>query len=266
MEFKNLILEIDKRGVATLTLNKPQRHNAFDDVMITELFDAFHLLSTHKSVRAVLLKGAGKSFSAGADLDWMKRAAGYSKSENEADANRLSDMLNALRTLPCPVIALVHGAVMGGATGLVSCADVTFATKDAFFAISEVRLGLIPATISPYVIAAIGERQARRYMLTGERFDADTAKAIGLVHEVVASAAVMTSVVNKFIEVLLQTGPEAVAATKQLIMDVTGRPVTDKLRADTAARIAKVRAGDEAREGLAAFLEKRKPSWRASDG
>ncbi len=266
MKFKNLILEIDHRGIATLTLDRPARHNAFDDVMIIELLDAFKLLSTHKSVRAVILKGAGKNFCAGADINWMKRAAGFSKAENEADANRLSDMLNALNTLPVPVIALVHGAAMGGGVGLVACADIVFATRNATFAISEVRLGLIPATISPYVIAAIGERQARRYMLTGERFDAHAAKSIGLVHEVVASDAVLTSIMNDFIEGLLDAGPEAVAAAKQLISDVSGRPITAELRAETARRIARVRAGKEAQEGLAAFLEKRDPGWRASDG
>lgn len=265
MNYKNLILEINARGAATLTLNRPERHNAFDDVTIGELYDAARLLAGHKSVRVLVLKGAGKSFCAGADLAWMKRAAGYSKSENLADAQALSDMLDALRNLPMPVIALAHGAVMGGGTGLVACADIAFAAEDARFAISEVRLGLIPATISPYLIAAIGERQARRFMLTGERFDAATAQRIGLVHEVVPSPEALEKTAADFVELLLQAGPEAVAATKLLISDISGRPITPELRVETAKRIAGVRSSAEAKEGLAAFLEKRTPRWRASD-
>ncbi len=262
MNFENLTLEIDKRGVATLSLNRPERHNAFNDEVIRELTEAATLLAGHKSVRAAVLRGEGKSFCAGGDLNWMKKAANYTKSENLADAEALSNMFNALYTLPMPVIALAHGAVMGGGAGLVACADVAFAAHDAKFAFSEVRLGLIPATISPFVIAAIGERQARRYLLTGERFDAGTALAIGLVHEVVPD---LDKAAENFLTLLLQAAPEAVAGTKALIAEVSGRPVSDELRAMTARVSAEVRAGNEAKEGLAAFFEKRKPGWRSAD-
>jgi len=265
MKFESLKLEIDSRGVATLSLNRPERHNAFNDEVIAELTSAFALLAEHKSVRAVLLKGQGKSFSAGGDLGWMKKAAAYSKAENEADGQKLSDMYQALKTLPRPVIALAHGAVMGGGAGLVACADIAIASMDAKFAFSEVRLGLIPATISPFVIAAIGERNASRYFLTGERFDADAAKAIGLVHDVVGAPADLGPAAELFITLLLEAGPEATSRAKALIRGIAGRPVSDELRAWTAKEIAEARATDEAREGLAAFFEKRKPGWCAGD-
>jgi len=265
MKFESLILEIDGRGVATLSLNKPERHNAFDDQVIAELSGACGLLSEHKSVRVVILKGAGKSFSAGGDLSWMKKAAGYSQSENQADGMRLSDMYAALKSLPKPVIALAHGAVMGGGAGLVACADIAIASSEAKFAFSEVRLGLIPATISPFVIAAIGARNAGRYFLTGERFDAETARAIGLVHEVVSTPVDLGTAAERIIALLLQAGPEAVSKAKALIAEVSGRPLTNELRATTAKAIAEVRAGAEAEEGLAAFFEKRNPGWRTGD-
>lgn len=263
MTFETLILDINAKGVATLSLNRPDKHNAFNEEVIAELTDAIEFLDAHKSVRAVVLQGKGKSFSAGGDLEWMKRAAGFSKKENEADAMALSNMLHALNTLSKPVIALAHGAVMGGGTGLVACADIVFSTPDAVFAFSEVKLGLIPATISPYVIAAIGARQARRYMLTGERFDGRVAQSLGLVHQLIPFSDDLGSAAAHFIENTIMTaGPAAIAATKVLIRDVAGRPVDDKLRAMTAKRIAETRAGKEAREGLAAFFEKRSPDWR----
>ena len=265
MKFENLILEIDGRGVAALSLNRPDRHNAFNDEMIAELSEAFELLAGHKSVRAVILRGQGKSFCAGGDLHWMKKAAAYSKEENRADGMRLSDMYHALKSLPKPVIALAHGAVMGGGAGLIACADIAIASSDARFAFSEVRLGLIPATISPFVIAAIGERQARRYFLTGERFGADTARAIGLIHAVVHTPADLGPAAERMINLLLQAAPEAVAGAKALIAEVSNRPISKELRTMTAKVIAEVRAGDEAKEGLAAFFEKRKPGWCSSD-
>jgi len=263
MDFKTITLEINDKGVALLCLNRPERHNAFNEGVIAEIHEAAGFLNDHASVRAVILKGKGKSFSAGADLDWMKRAAGFSKAENEKDAMALSNMYQALNTLSKPVIALAHGAVMGGGTGLLACADIAFATRDATFAFSEVKLGLIPATISPFVIAAIGERNARRYMLTGERFDGHTAKAIGLVHEVAETVKDMAEKAANFIEKnLLGNGPEAVAATKVLIRHISGKAIDKTLRTETAKRIAATRAGDEAKEGLAAFFEKRSPDWR----
>ncbi len=263
MDFKTIQLEVNDKGVATLALNRPDKHNSFNETVIAELHEALSLLDSHKSVRAVVLKGNGKSFSAGADLDWMKRAAAFSDRENKADAMALSDMFQALNTLAKPVIALAHGAVMGGGAGLVACADIVFSTPDATFAFSEVRLGLIPATISPFVIAAIGARQARRYMLTGERFDGRVAQSLGLVHQLTPFADDLEMVAVGFIEKnILPGGPEAVAATKVLIREVSGRPVDDKLRRETADKIARVRASAEAREGLAAFFEKRPPDWR----
>ena len=264
MDLQTLIVSTDKRGVAAVTLNRPERHNAFNDVVIRELGQVFHTLRHEEHVRAIVLQGAGKSFSAGADLEWMKRAAQFTVEENRADAQRLSNMLFAIRDVPKPVIALAKGAVMGGGTGLVACADIVLAAKDAKFAVSEVKLGLIPATISPYVIAAVGERQARRFFLTGETFTAETAHRIGLVHELVDKAENLEDAAGKLLDqTILKNGPEAMAATKVLISEIAHRPVTDKLRQDTALQIAKIRAGEEAIEGLTAFLEKRAPKWQS---
>lgn len=263
MNFETVLLEINDLGIATLTLNRPARHNAFNEKVIAELHEAVKFLDRHESVRAVVLKGNGKSFSAGADLDWMRRAAKFSKAENEADALALSNMYQALNTLSKPVIALAHGAIMGGGTGLVACADIVLSNPDAVFAFSEVRLGLIPATISPFVIAAIGARQARRYMLSGEKFDGRVAESLGLVHQLVPFADDMAGAAQIFIEKnILGNGPAAVAATKVLIREVSGKPIDDALRKMTANKIAKIRTSDEAKEGLAAFFEKRKPDWQ----
>lgn len=263
MDFKTIIVEINDQSVASLTLNRPERHNAFNEKVIAEIREAIKFLDSHESVRAVVLKGNGKSFSAGADLEWMKRAAKFSKKENEADAMALSNMFHALNTLSKPVIALAHGAIMGGGTGLLSCADIVFSTADATFAFSEVRLGLVPATISPFVIAAIGARQARRYMLTGEKFDGRVAESLGLVHQLVPFADDLAGSAARFIEKhILASGPGAVASTKVLIRDVAGKPIDDKLRAMTAKKIAEVRTSDEAAKGLAAFFEKRRPDWQ----
>lgn len=257
----------DQRGIGRIVLNRPECHNAFDETLIRELHAAVTKLGKDKRVRVILLSGKGKSFCAGADLEWMRRAAGFTKKENFEDALRLSAMLDALRTAPKPVVALAHGAVMGGGAGLVACADIAFASRDARFAFSEVRLGLIPATISPYVIAAVGQRRASRYLLTGERFGAETAKDIGLVHGVVEEAKALAAEGHKFAEeTLLQCAPDAVAETKRLIAEITGRPLTAELRRETAKRIAEVRAKDEAKEGLQAFFAKRKPAWREGDG
>ena len=264
MELTTLELKTDERGVATVALNRPERHNAFNEVVIRELADVFTALGTDNTVRAIILCGNGKSFSAGADLEWMKAAAQYNEAENQADAQALSDMLRTIRNTPKPVIALAKGAVMGGGTGLVSCADIVIAAKDTKFAVSEVKLGLIPATISPYVIAAIGERQARRYFVTGEIFRGDVAQSIGLVHQLVDTADELEAAANALLDnAILKNGPEAMAATKVLISDIAGRPVTDDLRKNTATRIAKIRSGEEAIEGVTAFLEKRAPKWQS---
>lgn len=265
MAYQTIELEIDGRGVAALTLNRPDLHNAFNDVLIGELHDAVNGLSANKDAQAIILRGAGKSFSAGADLNWMKQAADYSLEENEADAMRLSDMLEALNAIPKPVVALIQGAAFGGGVGLAACADIAIAVRGAKFALTEVRLGLIPATIAPFVVAAIGQRQARRWFLTGERFGGETAREIGLIHEVVDDEAALQDRADEIIDALLAGGPDAVNAAKKLVFAVTGREVTRDLRQNTAERIAARRGSDEGREGISAFLEKREPKWRNSD-
>jgi methylglutaconyl-CoA hydratase len=255
-------IEIERSGAkATLWLNRPERHNAFDDGLIAELSAALVELAADSAIRVVLLAGRGKSFSAGADLAWMKRMAGYTAAENEADAQKMAEMLHRLDSLAKPTIALVQGAAMGGGVGLVAACDIAIAAEDAQFAFSEVRLGLTPATISPYVIAAIGPRAARRYFLTAERFDARRALRLGLV-TVVVPAADLAMEASRLADILCQNGPAAMAEAKRLIADVTGRPIDAALRRETAGRIARRRASAEGREGVAAFLEKRKPSWQ----
>jgi methylglutaconyl-CoA hydratase len=248
-------------GVATLWLNRPDLHNAFDDALIAEVTQAIDSLANETSARVVIVAGKGKSFSAGADLGWMKRMAGYSLEQNEADADRLAEMLHRLNSLPKPTIAAVQGAAMGGGVGLCAACDVGIAASDAVFALSEAKLGLIPAVISPYVIEAIGARAARRYMLTAERFDAATAERLGLVSAVVSPDQLMTEA-RRIADILLQNGPQAVREAKLLVAHVGARPNDAALRAETAKRIARLRATEEGREGVAAFLEKRKPAWR----
>jgi methylglutaconyl-CoA hydratase len=255
-----VIVTVDSRGVATVTLDRAEKHNAFDDALIAALSDTFRRLGADNGVRAVVLAANGKSFSAGADIGWMKRMAGTTEAENIRDARALADMLRRLNEMPKPTLALVQGAALGGGVGLVACCDIALATDGAIFALSEVRLGLIPATIGPYVVAAIGERAARRYFLTAERFGADTALALGLVHAVVPTGE-LAAAGERVLADLLAGGPMAQAEAKALIRAVAGRPTTESLIEDTAGRIARIRAGDEAREGLDAFLAKRKPSW-----
>lgn len=252
---------IDDAGVARVTLDRPERHNAFDEALIAALTDAFRTLGAATDVRAIILSGKGKSFCAGADIAWMRRAGGWTNAENRADAMRLSDMLLAIDTCPKPVIARVHGAVAGGGVGLVACADLTVAIDGAQFRLSEVRLGLTPATISPFVIARIGTAQARRWFLTAEAFGAAQAQAIGLTHETAADDAAADTIITGWLSHLRAAAPGAVAAAKQLVRDVAGQPVTEALRAHTAAAIAARRASDEGREGLSAFFDKRKPEW-----
>jgi len=255
-------LELLRRddGVVDIVLDRPEVHNAFDDELIAGLADLLETLAGDESVTVVRLTGRGKHFSAGADLNWMRRTADYGEAENIADARALAGMLYRLNTLPCTTIALVQGAVMGGAVGLASCCDIVVAADNARFALSEVRLGIVPATIGPYVLAAIGARQGRRWMQSGERFDADTARAIGLVHEV-APAAGLEARGEEIIAELLKCGPGARRVAKQLVFDVAGRPIDDAVIEHTVACIARVRAGDEGREGLQAFLDKRPPRW-----
>ena len=256
-----LTLQTDARGVATITLNRPEKHNAFDDRMITDLLQALDNIDKDKSVRVLVLRAAGKSFCAGADLDWMRRMADYDFAQNLADARRLAQLMYRLNRLHKPVIARVQGASYGGGVGLIACCDIAIASENAIFSLSEVRLGLIPSIISPYLIAAIGSRAARRYFLSGERFDAARALQLGLVHEVVEPESLDASL-EQCIDALLNSGPSAQAAAKELIEQVQGRAIDESLIEETARRIAEVRASDEAREGLTAFLEKRKPDWK----
>jgi methylglutaconyl-CoA hydratase len=258
-----LTTDIDANGIARVTLDRPATHNAFDEALIAALTEAFTALGSNPHVRAILLSGNGKSFCAGADIAWMRRAGGWTEAENRTDAMKLSDMLVAIDTCPKPVIARVHGAVAGGGVGLVACADMAVAIEGAKFRLSEVRLGLTPATISPFVVSKIGAGQARRWFLTAEGFGAAEAERMGLVHAVAADDAAADAQIATWLDHLAAAAPGAVADAKTLIRDVAGRPVTDALRALTAERIAARRASAEGREGLAAFFDKRPPEWTA---
>ena len=252
---------VDERGVGIVTLNRPQVHNAFDDAVIAELTQRLSQLGADPAVRAVVLTGAGESFSAGGDLNWMRSMAGFSAAENEADALRLAQLLDTLDRLPKPTVARVNGGAFGGGVGLIACCDVAVGIETARFGLTEVRLGLAPATIAPYVVRAIGARQARRYFLTGERFDAREAQRIGLLHEVVAADA-LDGTVERLLDALLAGGPQALVACKQLVDDVSGHTDRDRLKRDTAALIARLRVSAEGQEGLHAFFERRPPAWR----
>jgi len=255
-------LAIELHGpLGLVTLNRPERHNAFDDALIAELTETLRTMEGDDNIRIVVLSGAGKSFSAGADLNWMKRMAGFSKEENQRDAMALGALMRTLAQLAKPTIARVQGAAYGGGVGLVACCDVAVASQAATFSLSEVKLGLVPAVISPYVVAAIGERAARRYFLTGERFDAAEAWRLGLVHELAASDADMDEKIGDLVAALLQCGPVAQREAKELVRAVAGRPVTSEIIQDTAARIARIRSSPEGREGVTAFLEKRRAAW-----
>ena len=260
--YNNIITEIDL-GVGIVTLNRPERHNAFDDALIAELSDAIDRMAADPAVRVLVISSSGKSFCAGADLNWMKRAAGYSSEENLRDARALAGMLRRLAHCPKPTVARIQGPAYGGGVGLVACCDVAIATFDAEFSLTEVKLGLIPAVISPHVIAAIGERYARRYMLTAERFSAAEAYRIGLLHEMVTDEESLDEALGEIIDALLRNGPGAIAECKQLISAVAWKPLSDAVVEDTAQRITRLRASEEGREGMNAFLEKRKPNWIA---
>lgn len=253
---------IDADGVARVTLQRPEKHNAFDDAMVAELRSAFDQLAEKGDVRVVVLASTGKNFSAGADLAWMQRMAEYDYEHNLQDARALAGMLKALHDLPQPTIARVQGAAFGGAVGLVSCCDMAVADERASFCLSEVKIGLIPATISPYVIKAMGERAARRYFTTAERFSAATARTIGLVSEVAPSAE-LDAMLQQLIDSLLQNKPLAVRAAKQLVAATAGRDITSQLIEDTCVRIAKIRVSVEAQAGLSVFLSKHTETARS---
>jgi len=256
-------LELDARdGVAHLWLNRPDVRNAFDDTMIAELTAAFRAMAADASVRVMVLGGRGAAFCAGADLHWMKKMAGFSFDENYADALGLAEMLHALATLPKPTVARVHGPAFAGGLGLVAACDIAVAAHEAEFCVSEVKIGLVPATIGPHLVAAMGARAARRYWLTAERFSATEAHRLGLVHET-AQAAAIDPAVERICAELAAGGPAAQAATKECLRAIAGKPLGRELVEDTARRIATARAADEGKEGIRAFLEKRRPAWSA---
>jgi methylglutaconyl-CoA hydratase len=256
----HLVFDIDARGVATVTLNRPLQHNAFDDGLIAQLTATLQQAAADSGIRVLVLAANGKSFSAGADLNWMQRMAGASRADNLQDALQLSTLMETLDRFPAPTVAKVQGAAMGGGVGLIACCDIALVVDSAAFALSEVKLGLAPAVISPYVIAKIGASRARRYFVTAERFSAHQALAIGLVHEVVgpgeldaATAAMLTT--------LLANGPQAMRAAKALVGMASASRDLAALHATTAGVIADLRASEEGREGLRAFLEKSPPAW-----
>ncbi len=260
MDFTTLNVAV-AHHVATVTLNRPDVRNAFNEAVIAELTGAFRALGGTPEVRAIVLTGNGPAFCAGADLNWMKKMAGYSDDENRADALALAQMLHTIWSCPKPVIARIQGDTYAGGVGLVAACDIAVAAEHAHFCLSEARLGLLPATISPYVIRAMGEQAARRYFITAERFDAAQALRLGFVHEVVAAEA-LDAKVAELTEALVGNSPNAVRESKRLVQDIAGRAIDNDLLADTADRIAAIRASAEGREGVRSFLEKRAPSWR----
>jgi methylglutaconyl-CoA hydratase len=262
----NALLDVDARGIATLTLNRPEVHNAFDAALVQRLTELLMEIKSRADVRAVVLTGAGRSFSAGADVNWMRSMAGCSEEENVEDALHLADLMSLLNALPLPTVARVNGHAYGGGVGLVACCDIAIASSEARFALSEVRLGLVPAVISPYVVAAIGERNARRLFLSAEAMNAKLARRVGLVHEI-AKPSKLDAALDDQLGMLLKGGPNALRESKELIFTVEGGGISadDALKRRTAQIIAQLRVSDEGQEGLAAFLEKRRPEWARGD-
>ncbi|QEE24156.1 enoyl-CoA hydratase/isomerase family protein [Rhodanobacter glycinis] len=252
----------DRAGVRELTLNRPEVHNAFDDALIAELTAAVQTAASDPAVRAVVLTGAGASFSAGADLNWMRGMASASEQENRDDSLRLAELMRTLQFCPKPTIARVNGAAYGGGVGLVACCDIAIGADTAKFGLTEVKLGLVPAVISPYVLHAIGLRQARKLFLTGEVFDAHEAQRIGLLHRVVAAEA-LDDAVAFTLKLLAKAGPEAQREAKQLALRMAGHEEdgAERIDHDNAALIARLRVSTEGQEGLSAFLDKRAPAW-----
>lgn len=251
---------VHARGAAWIWMNRPERHNAFDEHLIDGLTETLRRLGEDDGTRAVVLAGRGKSFSAGADIGWMRRQGEAPEAQNRDDALRLAELFRTLNALPKPTIARVQGAAVGGGLGLAAACDIVVATPAANFAMPEVRLGIIPAVICPYVADAIGPRQCRRYMLTGERIEAAGALRLGLVHEI-AEESELDKVVEGFVAALMQSAPGAVAEAKDLLAAIAQRPRENALLEETAERLVKRRATPEAQEGLAAFLAKRRPAW-----
>jgi len=257
---ETLHIDVDGRGVARVTMTRPEVFNAFNEQMIAELDQAFEHLVADPKVRLIVLAGAGKAFSAGADIQWMQRASEASQEWNLADARRFADMLHRIHACPKPTIARVQGVALGGGVGLTAACDMAVASTEARFAVSEARFGILPAVIGPYVVNAVGPRQARRLALTASRIPASEALSLGLVQEVVAPEA-LDAAVDRWVNELLQNGPQAQAEIKQLLGQIPMGPVTPELRELTAQTISRVRKSDEAREGFAAFLAKRPAPW-----
>lgn len=260
MTDSSLLIEIES-GIATLILNRPDVHNAFDDVLITKIIKTLNEVEKNDDVRVVVLTSYGKHFSAGADLNWMKRMAVLTEQENRDDAQQLAELMHTLNNLNKPTVALVNGAAYGGAVGLIACCDMAIATQRSRFCLSEVKIGLSPAVISPFVVSAIGERAARRYFLSAEVFDAHSAEELGLLHEVVADEAELTEQGTQLVSTLLLNSPHAMAKTKQLIKQVSRGDIDKPMRDYTVNLIASIRVSNEGQEGLSSFLEKREPSW-----
>lgn len=261
LDNNKVLLDVDRYGVATVTLNNPDKHNAFDDGVISTLTKVFMHIADRNDIHIMVLASTGKSFSAGADLGWMKRMASYSYEENLADANALANMLKTLNFMPQTTIAKIQGAAFGGAVGLASCCDIVIASSKASFCLSEVKLGLIPATISPYVVNAIGQKASRRYFQTAERFFAEKAMMLGLVDEIV-DLTELNKTVDNMVCTLLSNSPAAVRQAKQLALDVAYQEIDDALLNLTSERIASIRVSEEGQEGLTAFFEKRAPKWQ----
>ncbi len=261
MTIKTLEIRRPSAHVAEVWLNRPDVRNAFNDGVIAELTEAFATLGADPGLRAIVLAGHGKAFCAGADLGWMRTMAGFGWEDNHADAARLAQMLWTVYSCPLPVVGRIQGDCYAGGVGLAAVCDVLVAADSMQFCLSEARLGLLPATIAPYVARALGEQASRRYFVTAERFDAAVAKALGFVHEVVA-ADDLDGKVAEIVGTLVANGPAAVKACKQLVKDIAGRPIDAALRDDTARRIADIRASSEGKEGVQAFLNKRDPAWK----
>ncbi len=257
----NLLTDLKPQGIAEITLNRPERHNAFDELLIADLTAAVKGFSADPAVRVIVLRGAGASFSAGGDLNWMQRMAGFTHAQNRQDALALAELLAALSESPKPTIASVQGNIFGGGVGLVAACDIAIAAPNSIFCLPEARLGLVAAVISPYIVAAMSIRAARRYFLTGERFTAEAALHCGLVHEVGEAE----SALQPLLKNILQNSPQALAVGKKLLRHVAHAPIDAALVAHTADILADARASEDGREGIAAFLQKRKPAW-ASGG
>ncbi len=262
MKYSTIEVQILKSGIGTIMLNRPQVHNAFNEKMITELKAALEQLQDSQELRVLCIKGAGKSFCAGADLDWMRRTASFNEDENYKDAFQFAEMMSLLHRFSSPTLAIVHGAVYGGGVGLVAACDIVFAASTTKFSLSEVKLGLVPAVISPYVVKAVGLRVAQRYFLSGEKFDAKTALRDGLIHECVEQEQI-ADFESSYQSELLACAPNAQKTAKSLIHEVYSTWPELALQEKTARLIAKVRSSDEGKEGINAFLEKRSPVWRS---